>query len=113
GVPTEGWRALVVRDRLDRDVPAVHDLPERLEHDHRPVAAHDPEELVVRGRTAEGDLEPQHVAIEREGRRYVGDDEEGGDAGDRGSRHWRVLVGQSPGRSVTRGERLLPRTPRI
>ena len=76
-VPTEGRLAAVVRDRIDNDLLAVHDLAERLEHDRCPISADDSEELVVSGWAAERDFKTQHIAIEGQCRRHVCDDKEG------------------------------------
>lgn len=49
--------------------------PDRLDHDHRPIAAHNCEEWVVRG-LLKGDLTLEDIAIERECDRNVFHDKE-------------------------------------
>src|ERR1043166_1098263 len=86
-IPTKRRFTAVVRDRFDGDLFAVGDCAERLEHDHRPTTADNPEKLVVRRWSPECNVKTQHIAIKGEGCRDVGDNKERGDAGDRGSSH--------------------------
>src|SRR5206468_10755241 len=46
-IPTKRRFTAVVRDRLDGDLFAVGEYAERLEHDRRPIAADNPEKLVI------------------------------------------------------------------
>jgi hypothetical protein len=77
---------------VDENLFAVDDLAERLEHDHRAIAADDAEELVLGRRATKHHVEAQLVAIEREGCWNVADDEERRDAGDRGPCHCNAPV---------------------
>jgi hypothetical protein len=61
---------------FDADLFAVADHTERLEHDHRSIAADNAEKLVIRRRAWKGNFKTQHIAIELKGRRDVGDDKE-------------------------------------
>jgi hypothetical protein len=47
----------------------------RLDHDHRPIAAYNREKLILNG-TLKGHLKGEHIAMERECGRNVGNDEE-------------------------------------
>ena len=75
-VHTKGWFTVVVWDRFDEDVFAVRDHAQRLEHDRRPITSDNPEKFVVRGWASKCHFKTQHIAIERERCRNVGDDKE-------------------------------------
>src|SRR4030095_14894124 len=71
--PTKGWFTFVVWDWFDNDLFAVRDHTQRLEHDHRPITADNPEKFVVRDRASKRDFKTEHIAIERERCRDVGE----------------------------------------
>src|SRR5439155_17119525 len=72
-IPTKHRFTVIVRERFDDDLFAVGDRAEGLDHDHRPIAANNPEKLVLRGWASKRNLKTQHIAIERERRRDVSD----------------------------------------
>ena len=75
-IPAERRFTAKVRDRFDDDLVAIADRAEGLEHNHRLIAAHNPEKLVLRGWAAKHNFKAQHIAIEGERRRDVSDYEE-------------------------------------
>src|SRR6185295_4225011 len=89
-IPTKCRLTAKVRDRVDVDLFTVDDLTECLEPNHRAIAAHNAEKLILRGWASKGNFKAQLIAIERERRRDVSDDKERCDAVDRGC-HFMML----------------------
>src|SRR5678815_4879675 len=75
-IPTKCRLTAKVRDRVDVDLFTVDDLTECLEPNHRAIAAHNAEKLILRGWASEGNFKTQLIAIERERRGDVSDDKE-------------------------------------